>query len=479
MIKSKHLVFSETVEEKELRVDNEHAMLMKGKLTAHQFEPLFEASITDLEAIGLGKLPRELYLSYLRKVGPTLQKEIRKDRRLWDPADGTLRAPRTWEEAHKVVLKYEAREATNKAAASSVLTLTDPGVGGGGGGGGNGTGKGPKNGGGGNPKPDKAFTDQIAALRREVAALQSTGKDGGGRKKGVCFNMRDHGSCKEGKNCKWSHDQAEVQAARKAAKADQVNLGTGAAAKAKAKAKAKSKGKGKGGDKGDRPKSEKVCPFFAKGHCKKGASCDMVHATGTGNLTLTGGGDAPPGPVGLQGSIKNPFLTLNDGVALRIVNPFADTGVFEVVCTDRVGLSRPGSSGNKGSSARKAVQTPIKSLGELPANWWVETANERGGYQYKTVCKVFGREVEMLLDGCAGSNNVTEEFVTGLINCALKAGLQANDTGFPVVQLERWPLEEVVNGIAKSAPVPLVGGVVFKVINSPGREGCQERKGWS
>ena len=48
MSKSKHLVFSETVEKKKLRVDNEHAMLMKGKLTAHQFEPLFEASITDL-----------------------------------------------------------------------------------------------------------------------------------------------------------------------------------------------------------------------------------------------------------------------------------------------------------------------------------------------------------------------------------------------------------------------------------------------
>jgi hypothetical protein len=233
MIKSKHLVFSETVEEKELRVDNEHAMLMKGKLTAHQFEPLFEASITDLEAIGLGKLPRELYLSYLRKVGPTLQKEIRKDRRLWDPADVTLRAPRTWEEAHKVVLEYEAREATNKAAASSVLTLTEGSGGGGGSGNGNGNGS-PKAGNGGNPKPDKAFVDQIAALRREVLALQSGGKDGGGKKKGVCFNMRDHGSCKEGKNCKWNHDQAEVQAARKALKADQVNLRIGAAAKGKA-----------------------------------------------------------------------------------------------------------------------------------------------------------------------------------------------------------------------------------------------------
>ena len=75
-------------------------------------------------------------MSYLRKVGPTLQKEIRKGRRLWDAADGTLRAPRTWEEAHTAVLEHEAREATNKAAASSVLTLAEGSGGGGGGSGG-------------------------------------------------------------------------------------------------------------------------------------------------------------------------------------------------------------------------------------------------------------------------------------------------------------------------------------------------------
>eukprot|EP00434_Breviolum_minutum_P040079 symbB.v1.2.035607.t1/scaffold4832.1/size34166/4 len=41
-IKTKHLLFSESVEEREIRVDSEHAALMKGKLTGHQFEPLFE-----------------------------------------------------------------------------------------------------------------------------------------------------------------------------------------------------------------------------------------------------------------------------------------------------------------------------------------------------------------------------------------------------------------------------------------------------
>ena len=68
-IKSKHLLFSESVEEREIRVDSEHAALLKGKLTGHQFEPLFERSIAELEEIGLGKTPKELFLSYLRKVG--------------------------------------------------------------------------------------------------------------------------------------------------------------------------------------------------------------------------------------------------------------------------------------------------------------------------------------------------------------------------------------------------------------------------
>ena len=77
-IKAKHLVFGESREEREVRVDGEHASLAKGRLTGHQFEPLFEASIAELEAVGLGKTPRELYLSYLRKMPPHLQKEIRQ-----------------------------------------------------------------------------------------------------------------------------------------------------------------------------------------------------------------------------------------------------------------------------------------------------------------------------------------------------------------------------------------------------------------
>ena len=62
-IKAKHLMFSESREEREIRIDAEHAALMKGRLTGHQFEPVFEASVAELEAVGLGKTPRELFLS--------------------------------------------------------------------------------------------------------------------------------------------------------------------------------------------------------------------------------------------------------------------------------------------------------------------------------------------------------------------------------------------------------------------------------
>ena len=67
-IKFRHLVFGNSRDEKEIRVDSEHALLMKGNLSGHEFAPLFEASIAELEPVGLGKTSRELYLSYLRKM---------------------------------------------------------------------------------------------------------------------------------------------------------------------------------------------------------------------------------------------------------------------------------------------------------------------------------------------------------------------------------------------------------------------------
>ena len=125
-IKNKHLMFGESREEREVRIDGEHQALVKGRLSGHQFEPLFEASVADLESVGLGKTARELYLSYLRKMPPHLQKEIRQDKRIWpgDAKEVGLRSPATWEESHKVVLEYEQREAAHRAVAHSTYSTT-------------------------------------------------------------------------------------------------------------------------------------------------------------------------------------------------------------------------------------------------------------------------------------------------------------------------------------------------------------------
>ena len=82
--------------------------------------------MADLESVGLGKTPRELYLSYLRKMPPHLQKEICQDKRIWpgDTKDIGLRSPQTWEECHKVVLEYEQREAAHRAVAHSTYSTT-------------------------------------------------------------------------------------------------------------------------------------------------------------------------------------------------------------------------------------------------------------------------------------------------------------------------------------------------------------------
>ena len=50
----------------------------RGRLTARQFQPVFERLVTELELNGLGKSERELFLGYLRRVGSPWRAEILK-----------------------------------------------------------------------------------------------------------------------------------------------------------------------------------------------------------------------------------------------------------------------------------------------------------------------------------------------------------------------------------------------------------------
>ena len=217
-IKSKHLLFSESVEEREIRVDSEHAALLKGKVTGHQFEPLFERSIAELEEIGLGKTPRGLFLSYLRKVGPVFHKEIRKDKRIW-PKETELRAPRSWEEAHKVVLEYEQRESTNRAQVSSVYVAEET------------------------PRPRRQ------PKGGEDSVLNTDTGKGAGRKSKICFHFRDHGNCPKGDKCEYSHDKElrKKALAELRARGDSVGATSDRGGKG-GKGRGRGKGNGKGRD---------------------------------------------------------------------------------------------------------------------------------------------------------------------------------------------------------------------------------------
>ena len=390
-IKNKHLMFGECREEREVRIDGEHQALVKGRLSGH-FEPLFEASVADLESVGLGKTPRELYLSYLRKMPPHLQKEIRQDKRIWpgDAKEVGLWSRATWEESHKVVLEYEQREAAHRAVAHSTYSTTA-----------------------GEPSDPsaalakaqneirelKAAAKAAAARPSGAAAKDSTLTAGSGAKGGgkgaaskICFHFRDHGNCPKGDSCPFSHDK-ELRKQALAAKRGESTLAAkggkgGGKGGAKATAKPKPKAKPKAAAKSTAKPPGTICPFFQKtGSCRKGANCDMVHSL------LAGQGQALPANWGPPSgaSMSNPLAFAAFSIQI------GSAGV-------QAGLPAADPKGGGGARPRsqEGRERPFSALDELPGDWWSLAENEPGGYQYRTVVQVLGRRVECMLDGCAG-----------------------------------------------------------------------------
>eukprot|EP00439_Symbiodinium_sp_Y106_P054591 s2522_g7.t1 len=127
-VKQKHLPFAETREEKELRVLDEWERLQKGRLSAHQWEVLWEEKLGEREAVGLGMTARENLIQYLRKIGDQLSREVRKDKLYREGAAGAreFRGVATWEEAHEVVKEFEAMNAGQRALQNSSLSVGGP-----------------------------------------------------------------------------------------------------------------------------------------------------------------------------------------------------------------------------------------------------------------------------------------------------------------------------------------------------------------
>ena len=442
-IKSKHLMFSETAEEKELRVLEEGDALQKGKLSAFQWEVRWESHLADRDSVGLGLNAKEALIQYLRKIGPALSRDVRRDKRFRPDGSGrnVFRAVATWEEAHEVVKEIEETNAGQKALNNSTFAVKPGGHG-------------------------KKEGDQIHAQGSESLAAK------------VCYEMRDKGSCSRGKDCKFSHDKSVVEEAKKKALKDKKQQGKPPGETVAKYEGGKKGGKGKGsgrkgadqgGSKGGQDdRKSKPCRFFnTAGGCSRGSKCPFSHA---GQKQQTGTSAKSSSGPGLQ--LANlPDLPGVDGTGRGMdrSNPF---GCFEpVVCrsqgqaTETVLATDPRAKGKKGKSENKGKgnSNDLMSLDQLPKRWWTDAPNCKGGYQYQTEVKVLDRYVGCLLDGCAGCNSVTEEVVMGAIRTALQQGIGPDHEKFPVAQLERWPQEEVVMGLANDAPIKLKGAVVMRV----------------
>ncbi|CAJ1448521.1 unnamed protein product [Effrenium voratum] len=326
-----------------------------------------EASVTELETVGLGKSKRELYLSYLRKMPAHLQ-------------------------------KVEQREATHRATANAVYSTEterqqQPPK------------KEPKK-----PKEPKAPKQQV------LAATEGTN----GKK--LCFHYRDHGTCPWGDKC---HDKE----LRKKALAE----------------KKQHAGKYDG-----KSKKEVLCPFFRKnGACKKGSGCDMLHALVIGEETGRTQGVATQqslamGPKPDASSLINPFAALSVTIGEYSNSEVISGGV----------LKTSPSNGGGGPG--------IADLDDLPKDWWEVVQNESGGYQYRTVVKILGKQVECMLDGGAGANHITEELVVSMVEHARKKGVKPDSKDYPILRFEKWVFPEFVHGIASGKPVPLKGSVVLR-----------------
>ncbi|CAE7332320.1 unnamed protein product [Symbiodinium microadriaticum] len=451
-VKQKHLLFAETREEKELRVLDDWERLHTFRLSAHQREVLWEEKLGEREAVGLGMTARENLIQYLRKIGDQLSREVRKDKRYREGATGAreFRGVATWEEAHEVVKEYEAMNAGQRALQNSSLSVG-----------------GPQDA---NSPGDSADKRKRKKKKGEAEADSSMPLDANAKKKKVC----DHESCKHGDRCEYSHEKSLVEAERKKKKkeADKAKGNDGAAASS-------SKGKGKKDKDKDKDKDKKGKGKGDRKGAKQRFLAEIAKAKGTGvpgvQLATT---DGPTGVGATAMACENPFVCfesvpLEGGLQRSVSTPAAADSI--VRAQPSPAPKEKNRKKEKAKAGGDVAKEDFNSIDDLPKNWFVDTPNSRGGYQYKTEVEIFGRKVACMLDTCAGCNSVTEEMVVGMIRVGLKAGVRLSSTEFPVAALECWEVPEVVNGLAKDSPLPLKGGVVLRVRLVDKRQGKKSR----
>ena len=249
IIRAKLMRFVEGSMEKQMRVLAEWDNLIKGKLSALDFEPRWEGALAELESVGLARNVRELMLNYLSKVGPALAAEIQKDMRAWPDGIGGFisRRASTWEECHDVCLELESLKQGGKAL---------------------------------NSFPNTSGPDLKDEADDEPAEDKPAGISA--RSKWVCYEFRDTGKCSWGAECGYSHNKHEVAKSRQEKEAAEalktvVDAAVRNAVAVNAQTKGRAKGgNGKGSGKGEQ--KDRLCNFVKRGEtCPFGDNCRYSH----------------------------------------------------------------------------------------------------------------------------------------------------------------------------------------------------------
>ena len=109
-------------------------------------------------------------------------------------------------------------------------------------------------------------------------------------------------------------------------------------------------------------------------------------------------------------------------------------------------------------------RTKIKSLEELPDDWWEEMPDEPVGYNCRSTGRVVGVPVEIMFDKGATRNSTTEELLVGMVNHCLAKGMDGAHPDWPILAFERRPgPPKTMEGINSQHPVPLVGNAVIRL----------------
>jgi len=241
-----------------------------------------------------------------------------------------------------------------------------------------------------------------------------------------------------------------------------------AAAKAKAKGKGKAqpthKPQPKSGNKKKHP--DVLCKHYrdhAKhGNCPKGKDCDFCHnkkrfMKKDGTFSKKPIKAAPQGPGNKQGAIEEPVVDDSNNAEHPDNLPAWDqplgiSAIRHIMGTSQMAAAKP-----------KPRSGDIKTLAELPEKVWTKVANFHEGTQFYTRVGLGDQETQMMLDGGSAVNSVTEEQVVATLNHYRAKNIPLSDKRHPVLQLEKWPEEESVRGVAGGVTVKLVGSVVFRI----------------